>query len=82
MGCPKLTYHLTAEPSLRCVYNAAGCEENGTPTDPAVTICTGSEAWTLYYIHCDYLGSIVAITNTTTTNTAVETNGYENVSAV
>jgi len=28
MGCPKLTYHLVAEPRLRCVYNAAGSQES------------------------------------------------------
>ena len=28
MGCPKLTYRLTAEPRLRCVYNAADEEES------------------------------------------------------
>ena len=27
MGCPKLEYNLSAEPSLRCVYNAADGEE-------------------------------------------------------
>ena len=28
MGCPKLKYNLSAEPRLRCVYNAANGEEN------------------------------------------------------
>ena len=28
MGCPNLTYHLTAEPRLRCVYNAADGQES------------------------------------------------------
>ena len=28
MGCPRLTYHLTAEPRLRVVYNAADEEES------------------------------------------------------
>ena len=69
MGCPKLTYHLTAEPCLRCVYNAA-----------AVAIRTGSEAWKIYYIHRDYLGSICAITNTPNGNdpvVAIEKRSYD-----
>ena len=69
MGCPKLTYHLNAEPRLRCVYNAAD-----------VAIRTGSEAWKIYYIHRDYLGSICAITNTPNGNdpvVAIEKRSYD-----
>ena len=35
MGCPSLTYHLSAEHRLRCVYNAADEEEGrvGLPLD-------------------------------------------------
>ena len=35
MGCPKLTYHLTAEPRLRCVYNVADEEENRVVIPPS-----------------------------------------------
>jgi len=42
-----------------------------------VAIRSNSGAWVLHYIHRDYLGSIVAVTNTNTTNTAVETNSYD-----
>ena len=31
MGCLKLSYHLNAEPRLRCVYNAADGDENHIP---------------------------------------------------
>ena len=50
MGCPKLTYHLTAEPRLRCVYNAADEEENHIVA-PTPTICIPSEKpaiWRIY----------------------------------
>jgi len=50
----------------------------GTPyTAPAVAIRTGNGAWQLHYIHRDYLGSIVAITNSSTTTTPVETSSYD-----
>jgi len=50
MGCPKLTYHLTAEPRLRCVYNAADEEENHVvaPT-PTINIPSEKPAiWRIY----------------------------------
>ena len=51
MGCPKLTYHLTAEPRLRCVYNATDGEENRvacTVSDPhASTSGSGAQTITL-----------------------------------
>ena len=139
MGCQKLSYHLTAEPRLRCVYNAAdedtalrigdrpatitkpdvmatftynhagertkmsvsGTEaytrtylggsyerevSGSTTTErlylggtaysaPAVAIRTNNGAWAIHYIHRDYLGSIVAITNSSTT--PVETRSYD-----
>ena len=28
MACPKLSYHLSAEPRLRCVYNVVDGEES------------------------------------------------------
>ena len=33
MGCPEITYRLTAEPRLRCVYNAADEKENRVAHD-------------------------------------------------
>ena len=51
MGCPRLTYHLTTEPRLRCVYNAADGEENRvacTVSDPyAYTSGSGAQTITL-----------------------------------
>ena len=47
---------------------------------PAVAIRTGSEAWKIYYIHRDYLGSICAITNTPNGNdpvVAIEKRSYD-----
>jgi len=50
----------------------------GTPYNaPTVAIRTNNGSWQLHYIHRDNLGSIVAITNSATTNTAVETNSYD-----
>ena len=40
MGCPKLEYNLSAEPSLRCVYNAADGEDDRVvypnPIEPVI----------------------------------------------
>ena len=43
MGCPKLTYYLSAEPRLRCVYNAADGEEDCSVHDaqPSMTLRCG-----------------------------------------
>jgi len=44
---------------------------------PAVAIKTNGGSWTLYYIHRDYLGSIMAISDANTTTTPVETRSYD-----
>ena len=50
MGCFKLSYHLSAEPRLRCVYNAAYEEENRVAysisnTDGSVAKRYSYDAW-------------------------------------
>ena len=48
MGCHRLTYHLTAEPRLRCVYNAADGDRNrvACPSALGVAVETNSyDAW-------------------------------------
>jgi len=47
---------------------------------PAIAIRTGGEAWKIYYIHRDYLGSICAVTNTPDGNdpvVAIEKRSYD-----
>ena len=44
---------------------------------PAVAIKTNGGSWTLHYIHRDYLGSIMAISDANTTTTPVETRSYD-----
>ena len=48
----------------------------GTPYDaPAVAIRTNNGSWAINYIHRDYLGSIVAVSNAS--GTVVESNSYD-----
>ena len=48
MGCHRLTYHFTAEPRLRCVYNAADGDRNrvACPSALGAAVETNSyDAW-------------------------------------
>ena len=78
MGCPKLTYCLSSEPVLQCVYNAADGEDNCVNMPAAtgnLTSRTGmiSQKETFYY---DNLDRLITVKNGTPEVTSMSI-GYD-----
>ena len=61
MGCPKLTYHLSTEPRLRYVYNAADGEESRAGVRTKMAVTGGATTERLYLGGTPYNAPAVAI---------------------